>query len=110
MAAYLSRKSRGCSAITRPAPLPTPTNAGPARRREKHAPLRKHPPHLLHSIKGDCRDDVRSGVDFTDKPSFGFIEQDKDSHSTERGWRPPVGWDVIPDRRSRRPDRISHKT
>src|SRR5205823_1804611 len=77
MAAYLSRKSRGCSATRRPARLRTPTNAGPAGRREKHVRPRNDSPRLSHPIGGNCRDDVRSAVDLTYKPPFRFTEQDK---------------------------------
>src|SRR5262249_51381799 len=82
MAAYLSRKSRGCSAIGRPVPSPTPTTAGKERRREKPAPLRNDPPHLSHSIRSDCRDDVRSALDFNDKAP---IQEPSEQNDTDVG-------------------------
>src|SRR5882724_10673996 len=72
-------KSRGCSATGRLVYSPTPTNAGLARRREKHARPRKDWPRLSHPIGGDCRDDVRPAVDFTSKPPFRFTEQDREA-------------------------------
>jgi AraC-like DNA-binding protein len=55
-------KSRGCSATGNLVRSPTPTNAGPAGRREKHARPKKDRPRLLYSIGRDHRDHISAAI------------------------------------------------
>src|SRR5262249_17943226 len=51
---YPFPKLDGCSGTGKPVPSTTPINAGPVRRREKHAYPRKNQPPLSYPIAGPC--------------------------------------------------------